>query len=193
MSNPLHQPVIQTQRLIFRCWHQLDLDALLAFSRDPAVMQYVGDGTPWDNSEAESFLVQEQAHWQQHGYCRWALTARSLEAPVPIGFCGFVPAAEGLEIGWRLAADQWGQGLATEAAVAAIGHARDHLAASEVVATIQPGNIGSQRVATKAGLEFDKTVDRQGQQLELWRIRLSAGLVAVNINNRKQRYSEDLG
>ena len=45
----------------------------------------------------------------------------------------------------------WGRGYATEAAAAAMDWAVDLLGSTDIIQTISPENIGSQRVASKLG------------------------------------------
>ena len=57
----------------------------------------------------------------------------------------------GTEVGWSLVRDAWGKGYATEGAAAAIDWAFDTLGWTEVVHTISPENVNSQRVAQRLG------------------------------------------
>lgn len=71
-----------------------------------------------------------------------------------IGHMPFHPwfAPETYEIGWAVAQAHQGKGYATEAARALIGHAFQTLKAHRVIATCQPENTASWRVAEKLGL-----------------------------------------
>jgi RimJ/RimL family protein N-acetyltransferase len=64
-----------------------------------------------------------------------------------------------VEIGWRLAAEHWGQGLATEGADAVIGYAFKSLGLNEIVATTVPANIRSRRVMEKLGMTHNPADD----------------------------------
>ena len=57
-----------------------------------------------------------------------------------------------MEIGWRLRRAAWGQGYACEAAAALLSHGLGALGLPEIVADIDPANLGSIRVAEKIGL-----------------------------------------
>ena len=63
-----------------------------------------------------------------------------------IGFVGLdVPAFEAhftpcVEIGWRLAAEHWGKGYATEAALASAPHAFDVVGLEQLVSFTTPQN-----------------------------------------------------
>jgi RimJ/RimL family protein N-acetyltransferase len=73
-----------------------------------------------------------------------------------IGFADFkravTPSIEGLpEMGWMLAPQAQGKGIATEAALGALGWADGALGRREIVAIIDEANFASIRVAEKAG------------------------------------------
>ena len=63
-----------------------------------------------------------------------------------------------LEIGFHTARPYWGQGLATEAALACRDHAFDTLDKQRVISWIKHGNTSSRRVAEKIGMRFEKEV-----------------------------------
>ena len=68
---------------------------------------------------------------------------------VPSFEAHFMPA---VEIGWRLAADHWGRGYATEAAGAALAYGFDRLGLSEIVSFTTTANARSRRVMEKLGM-----------------------------------------
>lgn len=68
----------------------------------------------------------------------------------------FTPA---LEVGWRLAAEFWGNGYATEGARAALAFAFETLHRSEVIAMTAKINVCSQRVMQRLGMTYDSGDD----------------------------------
>jgi ribosomal-protein-alanine N-acetyltransferase len=82
-----------------------------------------------------------------------------------IGFVGLVvPAFEAhftpcIEIGWRLAAEHWGHGYATEAALASALHAFAVVGAEQLVSFTTPPNVRSQAVMRRIGMTHDATDD----------------------------------
>src|SRR5687768_14175819 len=102
--------VLETQRLILRPWALADLEAFQAICSDPRVMQLIGDGQIWSAEQMKIFIEWSIIQWHDHGYCRWPLILK--DDGSLIGFCGFLPAEDGAEIGWRLAFQHWGKGLA---------------------------------------------------------------------------------
>ena len=60
-----------------------------------------------------------------------------------------------VEIGWRLAAEHWGRGYATEAARAVIAEAFGPLDMTRLVAITREANTGSRNVLRKLGFRMD--------------------------------------
>ncbi len=62
-----------------------------------------------------------------------------------------------VEVGWRLHPAHWGNGYATEGAVAALRGAFETLQLSEVCSAPQSINPPSARVAQRIGMEYERT------------------------------------
>ncbi|WP_285661927.1 GNAT family N-acetyltransferase [Actinorhabdospora filicis] len=73
------------------------------------------------------------------------------------------------EVGYVLAHDQWGKGLATEAAALLIDFAFDDLGLHRVIGHTDPANIGSRRVLEKCGLSFEGVHRSDTLQRGEWR------------------------
>lgn len=56
-------------------------------------------------------------------------------------------------MGYVLARKHWGQGYASDAAAAVLGFAREELGLDRVEATCRPGNVASQRVLRRIGMQ----------------------------------------
>jgi len=106
--------------------------------------------------ESDALAARIDEHFAERGFGVWAV-----EIPGVTPFAGFVGlSAPGfqahftpcVEIGWRLAADHWGRGYATEGARALVDYAFDDLGVKRVIGVTHPGNKASQHVLQKAGL-----------------------------------------
>jgi RimJ/RimL family protein N-acetyltransferase len=64
-----------------------------------------------------------------------------------------------VEVGWRLARDDWGKGYATEAACAVLAFGFDELALGEIVSFTTVFNERSQRVMERIGMTHDPADD----------------------------------
>lgn len=145
------RPELETPRLRLRGFRADDLDAYARITADPETMRYIGRGRPQDRDEAWRSLGYLEAHWEIRGYGLWAAEEKATGALVgriglhrPDGW-------PGLEVGWLVARERWGEGLATEGASAALDFAFTAVGARRVISVIQPGNAASVRVAEKLG------------------------------------------
>lgn len=166
---------LTTARLRLRAWRPEDAAPLAAINRDPEVTRYVA--RPPDARAIAAFYDEVTAHWRNHGFGLWAVTLRSgAQRGRLIGFVGpsyptFIPELGGQpELGWRLARDVWGLGLATEAARAARDDALDRLAVRSLISIIHPDNQRSIGVARKLGMQRSARVHNPvtGQDVDVW-------------------------
>jgi RimJ/RimL family protein N-acetyltransferase len=140
---------LRTERLNLRPFRESDLDDYARICADPEVVRHVG--TPFSRAEAWLHIATMLGHWQLRGFGMWAVEDRCSSAL--IGRIGFYEPEgwPGLELGWMLARNWWGQGLATEGAGAALAFAFATLRKSHVISLIRPDNIASIRIAEKLG------------------------------------------
>ena len=152
-----------TDRLAFREWNDDDLIRFHAICSEPKVMQFVGDGQAWTKDRTGQFLQSASDMLQEHGYCQWALIHKA--DGLLIGYCGFVKSDNTPGIGWRLAPEHWGQGLATEAARAVLKHGIETLRFQRAIATVQAANVALIRVIEKLGMTLVERFDRGGREV----------------------------
>lgn len=147
----------ETERLILRRFVPADADAFAALNADPEVMRYIGTGEPLSRAASDELLARIAGHWRSHGYGLWCVAERTAPDDC-LGFAGLaVPAflpevLPAVEVGWRLAREAWGRGIATEAARAALDVAFGPLALKSVISIVAEGNERSVRVAEKLGM-----------------------------------------
>jgi RimJ/RimL family protein N-acetyltransferase len=146
---------IETERLVLRRWSEADVDDLARIHSHPAVAAWLGPRTP---EEAARTVERYERHWEEHGFGRFAVADRGTGMlVVRVGVMrqpDWVATAEKDEVGWVIAAERWGEGLATEAAAAAIEDAFDRVALDRVVSWTTPDNLASRRVMEKCGLRY---------------------------------------
>jgi RimJ/RimL family protein N-acetyltransferase len=153
--------LIQTERLLLRHWREEDREPFYRLNADARVMEFM----PACLTLAESDRLFERIneHFRKHNFGLYAAELR--EDRTFVGYVGLaVPSFEAsftpcVEIGWRLSADHWGRGLATEGARAVANHAFGELRIDEIVSFTVPENIRSRRVMEKIGMTHDASED----------------------------------
>jgi RimJ/RimL family protein N-acetyltransferase len=154
-------PAITTERLVLRRWREQDREPFAHFNADPRVMEF--QLSALSRQQSDQFVDRIEAHFREYGFGLYAVELRS--SGRFIGFIGLqlpafdAPFALRFEIGWRLAADVWGQGLATEGGRAAVQHAFENLSLNEIVSFTAVINTRSRRVMLKLGMTHDPAED----------------------------------
>lgn len=150
---------LESARLIIRTFEPRDAETWLAMVNEPEFNRYL---PPGPDATMETFLGSiERRHTmeRERGFAVWAVDLK--ETGAFVGQCGFVP-AEGkgpeIELVYHFNKAAWNKGYGTEAAATVLAHAFGALRLDHVVAFVMPGNVGSCRVAEKAGMRFDRIV-----------------------------------
>ena len=156
---------LTTERLVLRPWRAEDREPFAALNADPVVMEHFPHLQT--RVESDASVDRFETLWHDYGFGPWAV-----EVPGVADFIGFVGlavppweppfahAAEPVvEIGWRLAAEHWGNGYAAEAAAASLTHAFDVLALPEVLSWTVPENVRSRRTMERIGMTYVQDFD----------------------------------
>jgi RimJ/RimL family protein N-acetyltransferase len=147
---------LHTDRLLLRRWLPSDREPFAKLNADPRVVEFLPG--PLSREESDTRVDRIEAHFQQHGFAQWAV-----EIPGITPFAGFiglsVPRFQAhfipcVEIGWRLDADHWNRGYATEGAWAALDFGWEWLHLQEIVSFTVPANLRSRRVMEKIGMTY---------------------------------------
>jgi RimJ/RimL family protein N-acetyltransferase len=158
------QHQLETKRLWLCAWETSDLAAARAVFTDPEVMRYINGGVPRSDDEIRESISRQQNHLRSHGFCLWKLLLKP-DGRL-IGDCGLQPleldGVSEIEIGWRLVKDQWGRGLATEAALVALHHAVECARLQRVIAIAMPQNRASRHIMEKLGMTYERDSQKDG-------------------------------
>jgi RimJ/RimL family protein N-acetyltransferase len=153
--------ILETERLLLRHLERDDLESLFALYRDPEIRRYFPDGTLTRDETREELEWFLGGHPEDPELGLWATMHK--ESGEFIGRCGLLPWTidnrPEVEVAYLLARAYWGQGLATEAARAIVGHAFERLDVARLICLIDPANRASIRVAERIGMTFEKQLE----------------------------------
>jgi RimJ/RimL family protein N-acetyltransferase len=161
--------VVETDRLLLRRFTVDDAPLLYELNLDPEVVRYTHD--PMTDVEHAKKVLDEiilpQYVLYDHG--RWAVHLRfNLEF---IGWCGlkYLPETNEVDLGYRFMKKFWGNGYATEAALACIEYGFTRLNLRLVVGRALPANLASIKVLEKCGMKYQQAEVMHGSFIKLIR------------------------
>lgn len=148
--------IVDTTRMRLREFTESDLDDLATMVTDEDQMPFYP--RPKTRAEALAWINRNLTLYHHHAFGFWFM--ESVGDSDFLGYCGIRPlvldGAEETEIGWHTRKDFWNRGLATEAAMACRDLAFTRFDIPRLVATIDPTNAPSIRVADKIGMRLEK-------------------------------------
>jgi RimJ/RimL family protein N-acetyltransferase len=163
---------LETERLTAERLREKHFDYQRALDTDPEVMATLG-GVRSENESWEQ-LRSGLAHWERNGFGPWVFSDR--ETGERVGGAALrrvsIEGNEEVEVGYRVVAEWWGRGIATEMATALVGVARERLGLRDVVAFTLPDNLASRRVMEKAGFTYERPIEWAALPHVLYRVQL---------------------
>lgn len=163
MNSGQHGPVtLRTARLLLRPFEITDADAVWAYASDPDVARFRPLPDPYTRNDALGFVKRQiQTDWSTNAefaivYGHRVVGGLSLHVS---------PEDDRAELGYLLGKRWWGQGLATEAARAAVDWGFQRFNLHKVYARAHVDNRRSWRVMEKLGMS------REGVLRGHWRMR----------------------
>lgn len=161
--------ILTTSRCTLRPFTQEDAENLIPILGAEAVMRYSMTGAmdlPTIRATIDTWI----SLYEQHGFSPLAVMHNNML----IGYAGLdlrvVEGIEQVQITFRLAESHWGQGFATELAIAIRDYAFNKLQLSEIIAIIDPENQASIRTISKIGMKFEKAVIYGGLLLHVYKV-----------------------
>jgi RimJ/RimL family protein N-acetyltransferase len=159
---------LDTPRLYLRRLGLDDADLLLAIWNDAAFVRNVGDrGVRTLEQAREALRSGAFRLYADYGFGPYAMVRKSDASRV--GICGLFKRdnLDDPDIGFALLPEYCRQGLAAEAALAVLDHARNDLCLERLAGIVSPGNAGSIRLLEKLGLTFSRMITMPGDEHEV--------------------------
>ncbi|CAM1368445.1 GNAT family N-acetyltransferase [Tenacibaculum xiamenense] len=151
--------LFKSKRLGFRNWKESDKPKMGMINSDPKVMEYFPKIPT--QQETNQHIDRMRTQFSENGYCYFAVD--KLENGEFIGFIGiaeqtfesdFTPC---VDIGWRLARTEWGQGFATEGAKRCLEYAFNEIGLRNIKSICPEINDKSESVMKKIGMKKTKS------------------------------------
>jgi [ribosomal protein S5]-alanine N-acetyltransferase len=147
--------VIETTRLRLEPWDDVHFERFARFMRDPDVIRYIR-AEPLDLERAIEQHERSLEEWAAFGFGKRAVIEAETEE-----WLGFVELSlvgpkkgsrdEDVELGYFVEPSRWGEGIATEAALATRDEAFDRCGINELIGRCRVENAASARVLAKVG------------------------------------------
>ena len=164
-AGDLENRILESKRLYIKPFAPEDFGKLFSLHAHPDVAKTTIDGI--QNKEAvqkdlDSFID----HQNEHGYSQWAVYEKNSDAF--IGRAGITKRALNKEVGvnsevrFAFLPDSWGNGYASEVALAIKECARDNLKLKKITASTNPVNKASMRVLEKVGFKYSGLIIPKG-------------------------------
>lgn len=166
---------IETERLILREILPKDIDGLFQLDSDPEVHRYLGNKPVTDKNQIVEVINFIRQQYIDNGIGRWAIIDKNTNQFIGWAGLKFVKDLTNnhknyYDLGYRLIKKYWGQGIATETAIASLNYAFDKLNADEVYAMADCENDGSNKILRKIGLNFIEKFNLDGIEHNWYKI-----------------------
>ena len=163
--------MIKTERLILRRMQEDDAEALLDIFSDPIAMRYFG--VTFDRPRMDEWVRSNLEHENQYGFSLLSVILK--DNSEVIGDCGLetdkIDGQTIVGIGFDFKRLYWGEGYATEAALAVLKYGFAQFEFDSISGWIDPENTPSQRVAERIGMTVERYVMRGGKKYALYSIK----------------------
>lgn len=145
--------MIYTKRLRLEVLTMNDLDIFFEINKNPRNNIFKPEGPMKSKEQAVKALSEVINHWEVHKCGSWKIYN---EKNIIIGFGGLGYRSYGddikLNLGYRIDEQYWGNGYATEFAIAAIKFAVEILKEDDIYGLVRPNHIASIKVLEKCGM-----------------------------------------
>jgi ribosomal-protein-alanine N-acetyltransferase len=163
---------VETSRLLCERLRPEHASVVSVLLRDPRIARTLTpDGRPPTEQEVLDGMCAKMAHWDRYGFGLWIVRDRDSGEMVGRGGLQhtFIGGSPEIEVGWAIVPERWGQGLATEMAMAAVDVAEHQLRLPDIVSFTLPDNMASRRVMEKARFSYERDVVHVGLPHVLYR------------------------
>lgn len=146
--------IISTAQLYLRPWVSEEVGELFTILQEKDILHYFPDQSPPAWEKVERYIEHHLTHWVQFGNGHWAVVSRGSVRLLGWNGLEYLPELKETEVAYLLSRQVWGQGYATEAAIAALLFGFGQAYLKSIIGLVHPENARSLRVLEKSGLTF---------------------------------------
>jgi len=151
--------ILETDRLLLREYVEDDAESFFKLNTDPEVVRFVPDKPLLNVEQARQTLIDHPiADYRRYGFGRGACILKSTGEQIGLAGLKYLDELGEVDVAYRLLPAHWGQGLATEVALASVRYGFADLGLKRIIGLVMPKNIASVRVLEKTGLRYSGTV-----------------------------------
>jgi [ribosomal protein S5]-alanine N-acetyltransferase len=147
---------IETRRLILHPFEPGDAPTAFGWFGDPTVMRFTPTGPDKSVEQTKTRLSEYVKHQRAHGFSKWIILNSASGAAIGDSGLLVLPEYSWVDLGFRLAQPYWGQGFATEAALAWVGAAFEDFQVPRLGAFVHPENLASIRILERLGFHAER-------------------------------------
>jgi len=144
--------IMETRRCRLREMTVDDVDRLYEMYEDTSVTRFLEE--LYEDREEERKYTEDYCNYIYgfYGYGIWVIEDK--ESGKIIGRAGIEPREDGVELGYMVAGDWQGQGIAYEACQAVLEYAKEEVGWENVISRVQPANKASLGLLKKLGFQL---------------------------------------
>ena len=145
--------ILKTDRLSLLPLHESDIGFMRELMARPESYYYDSDSAKTNDEIAKECLryCERSKELPDEGAIRWIVKSKDVSVGEVHVQCNWEPTRE-WEIGWHFLPEHWGQGFATEAVKAVIGHVFTNFRINRLAAFLNADNQRSAALAERVGM-----------------------------------------
>ena len=151
--------VVETRRLVVRRLTLDDAPFIWELLNDADFLKFIGDRGVRTVDDAAEYLAKGPLDmYARLGFGLWCVELKATQTP--IGICGLLKRdwLDDVDLGFAFLPDFRGKGYAFEASRAVIAYAMDALGMQRLSAIVSPGNVKSESLLGRLGMQFRSMV-----------------------------------
>ena len=180
-------PALETPRLRLRHPHPTDLERVFAVFSDPEAMRYWSSEPFADLAAARAYLASIDEGFESPSLFQWAITLPGDDRLIgTVTLAGWDRPNRRAELGYMLAREHWGKGLASEAVRAVLGFGFAEMDLHRVEAELDPRNEPSVRLLRRFGFRYEGLLRQRWYLYDEWSDSALYGLLRTDSDWRKE-------